>query len=95
MEDRFDDFDTQIQCDEICGLRDVAYEVIFINRFDERKIIGTAPTIEEARKIICDFLAKFNYKAPYWQINEGEGIQWIDVGSWSEFFEIREVEIYE
>ena len=40
MEDRFDDFDTQIQCDEICGLRDVAYEVIFINRFDEREIIG-------------------------------------------------------
>ena len=49
-------------------------------------VIAECSTMQEVYKAICEFLDKYDHKAPYfrsWQ--SGERTQ-IDFGSWSQFF---------
>lgn len=56
----------------------------------EKRIIGKTESPDEARKIICDFLVKCNYTAPYWRTwSPEEGVWRYDVGSYTEFFEVH------
>ena len=69
------------------------YKVEFENSNGIRREIGRAAQHNEAFKIINDFLDDHNYKCYYmrsWVSAENETC--IDVGSWSEFFYITEVE---
>ena len=67
------------------------YKVYFTNpsRRTSREI-GKGRTLHQAHKIIFRFLDNHNYKSPYQRMwEDGDGI-WVDVGSWSEFFCIKE-----
>ena len=56
-----------------------------------RKEIGKNRNFKKAERVIYRFLENKNYKAPYWRLwyDECEGYCY-DVGSWSEFFYIKE-----
>ena len=67
--------------------------VEFSNCFGDRRKIGSAAQRDEAFKIINKFLDDHNYKCYYmrlWVSAENETC--VDVGSWSEYFYITEVE---
>lgn len=65
--------------------------VYFENTNGVQREIGTTDSEVEAFKIIRKFLDDHNYKAPYWRSWSGEsGQTWIDVGSHTEFFMIKE-----
>lgn len=65
--------------------------VYFENTNGVQREIGTTDSEVEAFKIIRKFLDDHNYKAPYWRSWSGEsGQTWIDVGSHTEFFVIKE-----
>lgn len=64
--------------------------VYFENSNGTKREIGRAPTEQAARKIVQDFLALYNYKSYYTREWKEEGELKIDVGSWSEFFYIKD-----
>lgn len=65
--------------------------VYFENANGVQREIGMADTQEETFKIIRKFLDEHNYKAPYWRSWSGEnGETWVDVGSHTEFFVIKD-----
>lgn len=64
--------------------------VYFENSNGTKREIGRAPTEQAARKIVQDFLALHNYKSYYTREWKEEGELKIDVGSWSEFFYIKD-----
>lgn len=67
------------------------YKIYFTNpsRQTSREI-GKGRTLNQAHKIIFRFLDNHNYKSPYQRMWEDEDGIWVDVGSWSEFFCIKE-----
>ena len=67
------------------------YKVYFTNpsRKTSREI-GKGRTLHQTHKIISRFLDNHNYNSPYQRMWEDENGIWIDVGSWSEFFCIKE-----
>ena len=54
------------------------------------KEIGRGRNLEKAQRVIYRFLEKKHYKAPYWRSWYDDYGYWFDVGSWSEFFCIKE-----
>ena len=67
------------------------YKVYFTNPSRETsREIGKGRTLNQARKAIFRFLDNYHYYAPYQRMWEDENGIWIDVGSWSEFFYIKE-----
>ena len=67
------------------------YKVYFINSSKRTsREIGKGRTLHQTHKIISRFLDNYNYKSPYQRMWEDENGIWIDVGSWSEFFCIKE-----
>ena len=67
--------------------------VYFENTNGVQREIGMVDTQEEAFKIIRKFLDEHSYKALYWRSWSGEsGEIWVDVGSHTEFFVIKESE---
>lgn len=68
------------------------YIVYFENSWGIRREIGRATSTRGAYMIINDFLDAYGYKSYYkrtWTTEEGETC--VDVGSWSEFFYIKDV----
>lgn len=66
------------------------YIVSFDNGRFEREI-GVATSRDLAFAVITNFLNEHHYKSYYWRCwEEGRRLK-IDVGSWSEFFYIKEV----
>ena len=55
---------------------------------EDKKQIGLSNDISECYKIIQLFLEERNYDSPYMRISKYEDHLWIDVGSYTEFFEI-------
>ena len=54
------------------------------------KEIGKGRNLKKAERIIYKFLEEKHYTAPYWRFwCDGYGY-WYDVGSWSEYFNIKE-----
>lgn len=54
------------------------------------KEIGKGRSLRKAEYIIYKFLEEKHYTAPYWRYwCDGYGY-WYDVGSWSEYFNIKE-----
>ena len=66
------------------------YKVYFINSSSKIREIGKGRTLKQAHKAINRFLNNHNYYSPYQRIWEDKNGIWIDVGSWSEFFNIKE-----
>lgn len=66
------------------------YRVFFFNTSGMRREIGKGRTAKKARKIISKFLNEKKFKSYYWRTWEEDGCIRIDVGSWSEFFDIKE-----
>lgn len=66
------------------------YKVYFVNSRGTSREIGKGRTLNQARKAIFRFLDNHHYYSPYQRIWEAEDGIWIDVGSWSEFFNIKE-----
>ena len=67
------------------------YKVFFCNYTNGmRREIGRGRTVKKANKAIIRFLNKKNYKSYYWRSWEENGCTRIDVGSWFEFFDIKE-----
>ena len=52
--------------------------------------IGRGRNLKKAQRVIYRFLEKNHYKAPYWRSWYDDYGYWFDVGSWSEFFCIKE-----
>ena len=52
--------------------------------------IGKGRTLKQAHKIILKFLDNHNYYSLYQRMWEDESGIWVDIGSWSEFFNIKE-----
>lgn len=49
-------------------------------------------TIEEAYKVIRDYIESINFKSYYWRHNFlDDGSTWVDYGSHSHFFYVKEV----
>ena len=67
------------------------YKVNFVNSRKESREIGKARNFKQANKIILRFLDNHNYKTYYQRTwVDVDGKTWVDVGSWSEFFFIKE-----
>ena len=66
------------------------YRVFFFNTRGMRREIGKGRTAKKANKVIVRFLNEKNYKSHYWRFWEEDGCTRIDVGSWSEFFDVKE-----
>ena len=64
---------------------------VFYKSNKTRKEIGRNRSLKKAERVIYRFLKSKNYKAPYWRYwyDECQGYCY-DVGSWSEFFYIKE-----
>ena len=62
--------------------------IVYFTNNRDKKQIGIGETFEECYKIITEFLKETYYEAPYWRISKYPDHEWIDVGSYSEFFEI-------
>lgn len=63
-------------------------KLYFINSRNEERLIGSG-TEKECWNMIEQFLIQHDFKAYYYQTTETDTGLWIDVGSWSEFFEMR------
>lgn len=65
--------------------------VYFINSQDKHRTIGECNSFEEGESIIQEFLVEHNYKSYYTQVTLiSETHRYYDVGSHTEFFEIKE-----
>lgn len=62
----------------------------FEDKRGQRRVISTPTTIKDMWKDIRAFLSDHNYKAPYIKINFGENEWVIDLGSWNEFFIVKD-----
>ena len=67
-------------------------KVLFRNARKEEREIGLANERSEAFKVINDFLNERNYKSYYSRTWKHDGREYVDVGSWSEFFILEEIE---
>ena len=66
-------------------------QVLFENSAKKKRNIGTASSMQDAMKVISDFLNQHNYKSYYkrvWKVDEKTTK--VDVGSHTEFFYIIE-----
>ena len=61
---------------------------VFFTNNKIKKEIGTGESIQECHNIISQFLKERNYKSYYWRIAKYTDHEWIDVGSYTEFFEV-------
>ncbi len=62
-------------------------QIEFENSNGERRVIGTAKTVQGCIKIMQKFLDDHNFKSYYQRYTEKpDGSIWIDVGSHTEFF---------
>lgn len=61
---------------------------VYFIKEEDKKQIGLGENIEDCYKIITEFLNERNYKSPYWRIAKYLDHEWIDVGSYTQFFEI-------
>ena len=61
---------------------------VFFTNNKDKKQIGIGKDIEECHEIITAFLNEKNYKSYYWRIAKYPDHEWIDVGSYTKFFEI-------
>ena len=61
---------------------------VFFTNNKNKEQIGIGKDIEECYKIITTFLNENNYKSYYWRITKYPDHEWIDVGSYTEFFEV-------
>ena len=61
---------------------------VFFTNKTEKRLIGNCETVQDGYKIITNFLKERNYESPYWRMSRYEDHEWIDVGSYTEFFEI-------
>jgi len=67
------------------------YRVFFFNTSGMRREIGKGRTAKKANKVIVRFLNAKNYKPYYWRTwEEEDGCTRMDVGSWYEFFDVKE-----
>lgn len=62
----------------------------FENSRGQRRLISNPTTVKDMWKDINDFAQEHNYKIPYSRINFGETEWEIDVGSWTEFFIVKD-----
>ena len=62
-------------------------KVLFDSRLDKREI-GQGTSFKECNLIINNFLKDHNYESYYWRYAYHDTHIWIDVGSWSQFFEL-------
>ena len=57
---------------------------------DDMKLVGTYDSIKEANAAMVHMLTNEGIKPDYYRVSgDLEGDQWIDYGSWSDYFEIR------
>ena len=61
---------------------------VFFIKDNKKRQIGISKNIQECYKIIYNFLEERNYDSPYTRISKYKDHLWIDVGSYTEFFEI-------
>ena len=54
------------------------------------KEIGKSRNLRKAEYVIYKFLKEKHYSSPYWRHWCDDRGHWYDVGSWSEFFNIKE-----
>ena len=54
------------------------------------KEIGKGRNLKKAERIIFKFLKEKHYTAPYFRFWYDDYGYWYDVGSWSEYFNIKE-----
>lgn len=67
------------------------YKVYFTNHSKRTsREIGKGRNLEKAQRVVYRFLKEKHYTSPYWRFSYDENGVWIDVGSWSEFFNIKE-----
>ena len=67
------------------------YKVYFTNPSKRTsREIGKSRNLEKAQRVVYRFLKEKHYTSPYWRFSYDENGVWIDVGSWSEFFNIKE-----
>lgn len=73
------------------------FEVYFKNSSGNLRLIKEANNKEEIKNIIQDFLDEHNFKSYYWRMwyESEESYTYVDVGSHSEFFCIREIKVKE
>lgn len=67
------------------------YRVIFRNSRGQERQIGTAQDQQAADKIIKEFLDEHNFVSYYTRGWIEDGRLWLDVGSWTEFFILEEI----
>jgi len=61
-------------------------ELKFLNSNGEEKLLGSFNSKEECLQAVNKFLEDHNYKSYYTRSWVQNGVTWLDVGSWSEFF---------
>lgn len=61
---------------------------VFFTKGNIKKQIGVSDDLSQCYKFIEDFLDEKNYEPPYWRMSKYKDHLWIDVGSYTEFFEI-------
>lgn len=63
---------------------------VFYKVGETTREIGKGRNLRKAEYVIYKFLKEKHYSSPYWRHwCDGRG-HWYDVGSWSEFFNIKE-----
>lgn len=62
---------------------------VFYKSGEITKEIGKGRNLKKAEYIIYRFLKEKHYTSPYWRFSYDENGVWIDIGSWSEFFNIK------
>jgi len=66
------------------------FELYFRNRKDELKLVAECETMEKCHENISAFLKERGYKSHYRRMWTEDKVTIVDVGSHSEFFEIKE-----
>ena len=67
------------------------YKVIFRNSRGQEREIGRAADQQEANQIIEQFMDDHNFVSYYTRGWIEDGRIWLDVGSWTEFFILEEI----
>lgn len=68
---------------------------IYFTTATEERLIGECETKAEGYQIIKKFLNERNYKSYYQRYHITDNNLWIDVGSYTEFFKVTNVESIE
>jgi hypothetical protein len=61
-------------------------ELKFLNFKGEERLLGSFNSEKECLQAVNKFLEDHNYKSYYTRSWVQDGVTWLDVGSWSEFF---------